>query len=80
MKSIKNYVATTINRRMGSKGALWQQSFYDRVIRNEAQLRSTIEYIHQNPATAGLVAEAKSYEFSSARPELETDLEAFLGG
>jgi REP element-mobilizing transposase RayT len=80
MKSIKNYTATMINRATGSRGALWQQSFYDRVIRKEAHLRATIEYIHANPVLAGLADNPGDYAYVSANLEVESDLEKFLSG
>jgi REP-associated tyrosine transposase len=79
MKSIKNYTATMINRLRRQHGALWQQSFYDRVIRNEVHLRATLEYIHGNPVLAGLGAKPDDYEYTSANPHFETDLGKFLG-
>ena len=80
MKAIKNYSATMINRRMGTKGALWQQSFYDRVVRSERHLTKTIEYIHRNPVVAGLATELGDYRFASDHPVTSVDLEAFLDG
>jgi REP element-mobilizing transposase RayT len=80
MKSIKNHVATIVNPRSGSRGPLWQKSFYDRAIRNEAHLRTTIDYIHCNPVFASLVQEPGEYPFCSAYPGNECDIETFLGG
>jgi len=77
MQTVKGYVARTINARNGQRGKLWQQSFYDRMIRDEQQLFEAIEYVHMNPVVAGLVVDAEAYEFSSAgRPE-SVDLETF---
>jgi putative transposase len=78
MKSVKGYTAKGVNRLMGRSGPIWQQSFYDRIIRGEQQLSLTIEYIHRNPLVAGLVTNTEAYAFSSASPDAETDLEAFL--
>jgi putative transposase len=78
MKSVKGYTAKDVNKLMRRSGPIWQPSFYDRVIRGEQQLSSTIEYIHRNPVVAGLVGNAEAYAFSSASPNAETDLEAFL--
>jgi putative transposase len=45
----------------------WTDRFDDEVIRNEAMLRTKLEYIHNNPVKAGLVSSVGDYRFSSAR-------------
>ena len=45
----------------------WEDRFDDEVIRNDAMLRTKLEYIHNNPVKAGLVARPVEYRFSSAR-------------
>jgi REP element-mobilizing transposase RayT len=66
MKSIKGYSSREINKLTGRAGPLWQQSFYDRMIRSESQLRSVIEYIEQNATKAALSDTPEAYPFSSA--------------
>jgi putative DNA methylase len=78
MKAIKSFSAREINRRVGRKGAVWQQSYYDRVIRDESQLDSVIEYMHRNPVEAGLSQTPQEYAFCSAYSEAIVDLEAFF--
>ncbi|HWO73538.1 MAG TPA: transposase [Dehalococcoidia bacterium] len=80
MKSIKGYTVKRINEMEGRRGAIWQEGFYDRVIRDEEQLRLTLEYIHRNPVEAGLADRQDAYRFSSAYPGAETDLDAYFGG
>ena len=41
-------------RRRGRKQGFWQRSFFDRAVRQEANLRTTAWYILQNPVRAGL--------------------------
>lgn len=78
MHSVKGYSAREINKLLGRRGALWQQSFYDRVIRNEEQLLQTVAYVESNPVTAGLAATPSDYRFCSASRGPEADLEAWL--
>jgi putative transposase len=78
MRSLKGYASREINRRLGTSGSLWQQSYYDQVIRDEAQLAAAIEYIEANPVREGLVEEKASYRFSSARAGVLTDLGAWF--
>ncbi len=79
MKAIKNFSARRINQRLGNKGSLWQEGFYDRVIRDDEQLQTTVDYIHQNAVEAGLSQTPEEYAFSSAHPDAEVDLRAFFG-
>jgi len=43
---------------------LWQRSFNDHVIRNEADFRETLEYIMLNPVRRGYVSKPEFYPFS----------------
>jgi len=45
---------------------LWMPRFDDLILYSEEQLKIKIEYIHNNPVKAGLVASAKEWCFSSA--------------
>jgi len=80
MQSVKGYTSRAMNARNKERGPLWQVSFYDRGIRDEAHLLDTLEYLHRNPVVAGLVQTPQAYPFSSAHPEAQTDLEMFLSG
>jgi putative transposase len=46
--------------------SLWKPRFDDLVITSEKQFKIKLEYIHNNPVKAGLVAEADSWIYSSA--------------
>jgi REP element-mobilizing transposase RayT len=78
VRSIKRFATKRINEASGRTGPLWQQSFYDRVIRDDKQLEATIGYIHRNPVDAGLAIREDGYPFSSAAPGGWSDLGAFL--
>jgi REP element-mobilizing transposase RayT len=48
--SFKSAVTRTSNRRLGRPGkSLWQRSFYDHVIRDDAELQVIRQYIRDNP-------------------------------
>lgn len=51
----KKFTATEINKILDRKGSLWHKENYDRMIRDEEELNSTVNYIVQNPVKAGLV-------------------------
>jgi type I restriction enzyme R subunit/putative DNA methylase len=47
---------------------VWMREYWDRFIRDEDHLRSTIDYIHRNPVKAGLCLAANQWPWSSAFP------------
>ena len=44
---------------------LWQERFWDHIIRNEDDLRNHLDYIHWNPVKHGYVNEPNQWEYSS---------------
>lgn len=56
LKSWKGFTARVINRRMGRTGTLWQDEYWDRLIRNARHFFKVAEYIRENPAKAKLQA------------------------
>ncbi|MEI8292775.1 MAG: transposase [bacterium] len=50
----KSWSAREINRRLGQEGTVWQEEYWDRLVRDEAHLERCIRYIANNPAKAGL--------------------------
>ena len=61
MKSAKESSGRSYFRRAGSP--LWQEGFYDRVLRREEDARGVARYILENPVRAGLVAHPLEYPF-----------------
>lgn len=47
--------------------AFWMRDYWDRYIRNERHLAAVIDYIHENPVSAGLCDSALDWPWSSAR-------------
>jgi REP element-mobilizing transposase RayT len=45
---------------------IWHREYWDRFIRNKEHFEATIDYIHDNPVAAGLVARAEAWPWSSA--------------
>ncbi|MBL0034464.1 MAG: transposase [Flavobacteriales bacterium] len=45
---------------------IWQREYFDRYIRDEVQYANVVDYIHNNPVKAGLVAEPQQWASSSA--------------
>ncbi len=80
MRSLKGASAREVNLLLGTRGPLWQRSFYDRVIRTEAELGDAVRYVEDNPVTAGLIGRSDAYGFSSAHPGFKSDIDAWMQG
>jgi putative transposase len=59
---------------------VWQDSFYDHVIRNRKEFDERLNYLYNNPVKAKLVEKPDDYKYSSAAGEYETDLDGYVGG
>jgi REP element-mobilizing transposase RayT len=66
MHSLKSYTAKKINDLLGRSGKVWQDGFYERVMRNEDDLREKASYIENNPVRKKLVEHPETYLYSSA--------------
>ncbi|MFK5923133.1 MAG: transposase [Verrucomicrobiota bacterium] len=54
IKSWKGFTANHITRLTGSKGSLWQEDYWDRLIRNSRHFAKCLEYIRNNSGKAHL--------------------------
>ena len=52
--------------RKGSQ-RVWMRGYWDRFIRDERHFHAVVDYIHQNPVKAGLVARAQDWPWSTVR-------------
>lgn len=60
-------LARNVELELGVAGKnLWMREYWDRYIRDENHYRRTVDYIHQNPVTAGLCASPQAWLWSSA--------------
>ncbi len=50
MRAFKSISALYVNRQLMRSGSLWQRNYYERIIRDEAELQRIREYIETNPA------------------------------
>jgi REP element-mobilizing transposase RayT len=61
MKGIKGVTARRLNQQRRSRGRLWRDESYDRIIRDQKDLEEKINYMFMNPVRAGLTKEPDSY-------------------
>ncbi|MCI0818341.1 MAG: transposase [Chloroflexi bacterium] len=81
IRLVKGRFARYWNQHEGQLGALWQERYYETVIRTDAGLKRCIDYIHQNPVAAGLSEDAGAYPYSSTSwCHIPGDLTAYLAG
>jgi len=58
---------------------LWQESYFDRTIREEEDLPAVIEYMLRNPVRAGLASEPREYTYWGSGRYSREELLAFVG-
>jgi len=54
--SWKSFTAHRANTILGRSGRLWSREYYDRIIRDDRELRDVSRYIMRNPEKIGLIA------------------------
>jgi REP element-mobilizing transposase RayT len=54
LHSWKSYTGLRANQLLGLSGQFWHPEYFDRVIRDDEDLKTTVEYVLGNPAKAGL--------------------------
>jgi primosomal protein N' (replication factor Y) len=63
LHSIKSFSAHEVNKVMQRSGPVWMDESFDRLIRSEADLHKTWDYIWNNPRRIGLVGPMEDYPF-----------------
>ena len=48
--SWKSFTANSLQRTSGRRGAVWQDEYYDRIVRDEEELLEKVNYILTNPS------------------------------
>jgi hypothetical protein len=75
LQTVKGYTAREANRLLGRTGRpFWQAESYDHVVGDDRESDRIKGYLENNPAKAGLVANAEDYLWSSAARKAEMNL------
>ncbi|MEY2438673.1 MAG: 5-methyltetrahydrofolate--homocysteine methyltransferase, partial [Verrucomicrobiota bacterium] len=61
MHSLKSFTAHEINKAEGSKGPVWEEESFDRLIRSESDLHEKFRYICRNPWDSKVVRPEEDY-------------------
>ena len=70
IQDVKGFSAWKINRQRGSKGSLWQDERYDRIVRDAAEFLEKWEYIRNNPLRAGMASSPEDYPWLYERGDM----------
>jgi putative transposase len=62
-----------IAKKLGRQGAVWQESYFDRAVRNDEELKKAFDYIMNNPIKAGYVEDASDWKWLYPQQEEEID-------
>jgi len=63
LQGIKGFSARQINKVRGTKGALWQDKSFDRIVRDHDEFTKKWNYIRNNPAKSGLCQAHEGYPY-----------------
>ncbi len=63
MKAIKGSAAWRINHVLERSGPVWQEEFFDHVIRSNENLMDKVNYVCENPMRAGLANKEAEYRW-----------------
>jgi len=61
MNGLKGASAHTINRALKRRGPVWQEEYFDRILRSNENARNKVEYLCHNPVRKGLVKAVDEY-------------------
>jgi putative DNA methylase len=64
--SWKSYSANGVNKLLSRSGRLWRREYYDHFVRDVDEYVAVVDYIENNPVSAGLVQIASDWRWSSA--------------
>ncbi len=66
MRDWKSGSGFAIAKARSKRGAIWQERYFDFILRRAGDFGKKLEYIHENPVEAGLIAKPEDWKWSSA--------------
>ena len=64
MRLIKGVSAHKINKLLGTRGRVWQDETWDRIIRNQKEYQTQLSYLVHNPVKQEVARKPEEYEFT----------------
>jgi REP element-mobilizing transposase RayT len=71
LRSWKSFTSRRINSLLGCDGSLWQQDYFDRLVRDDKHFANCVRYVRRNPAKA----HPKNREYILYESELARSIE-----
>jgi REP element-mobilizing transposase RayT len=68
VQSLKRFTANEINKTLDKKGQVWDDFYFDRIIRNMKNYENVVNYILMNPVAAGLIDDVGKWRDSFFNP------------
>lgn len=65
MQSVKRWTANQANELLGRTGPVWQEQYYEHLVRNSQELEDCLNYMAMNPVRAGLARRPWEYAWVS---------------
>jgi REP element-mobilizing transposase RayT len=69
----KEWTAKYLHRREGVAMPLWQDEFFDHLLRSSESYSEKWEYVRQNPVRAGLAARPEDWPYQGSLTDLRVD-------
>ncbi|MCX5891179.1 MAG: transposase, partial [Deltaproteobacteria bacterium] len=63
LQGLKGFSAREINKSRGTKGHIWQEESFDRIVRDYEEFSEKWNYIRNNPVKSGLCQAPEEYPF-----------------
>jgi REP element-mobilizing transposase RayT len=77
-KFMQAFKSLSSRRLFPGRGTVWAARFDDRLMKEENQFLSRLNYVHQNPVRSGLVRKPEEWSWSSARFWMSDDPHSVL--
>lgn len=70
MQRIKSYTSHAIGKLRGKPGQIWQEEYFDRIIRDQDEFIEKWNYTLENPVAAGLASTVWEYPFTQSPKDI----------
>jgi putative transposase len=67
MRNLKSKTGFAISRARCTPGPIWQERYFDTILRRVQNFWEKLDYIHRNPVVAGLVENPEGWSWSGGR-------------
>lgn len=69
MESLKKFTARESNKILSRRGRFWARESFDRVLRNDVEVKRAVRYVLNNPVKSGLVEYPAAWKWSYCRED-----------